>query len=437
MLALAKAFQRAGAEVTMGCSAAFENAAVKAGLGFWEVNINRNANTGIVSKTSQDESEAKRIAAFIEATRSGAAATLIFQAEHRKADMFADPQALQTDILHLMRSIQPDLFVVDQLSYGVSLVLHANELPFLTFCPGHPTYIPSREEYFGVPYAWPEGFEPSQSDMDRLKSLAVEVDRRFTAEFNHVLSSATFPGTGIDGAFRLTSSSAVLFNYPDFGHLHNDNGGPEKIFMGACFNPQPLDDSWRVRLKQHARKEKVLISLGTFLSARADVLERLIILFTRYAPDAALYVAAGSSQEQLSRYNSDCVVIEEFLPQTGLLPYIDMVFHHAGNNSFTETLYYGKPAVALPFSSDQFSIAHDIEKFNLGQVLNPNNITAQEFLKALEWARTIGKETVRHWREVNAPLGPEAAAHRALAAVGHKTTPLRREKGTEAAEFEY
>jgi UDP:flavonoid glycosyltransferase YjiC (YdhE family) len=423
MLALAKAFQRAGAEVTMGCSAAFENAAVKAGLGFWEVNINRNANTGIVSKTSQEESEAKRIAAFIEATRSGAAETLIFQAEHRKADMFADPQALQTEILHLMRSIQPDLFVVDQLSYGVTLVLHANELPFLTFCPGHPTYIPSGKEYFGVPYAWPKGFEPSHDDMDRLNSSAVEVDRRFTAEFNRALSSTNFPGTGIDSAFRLTSPLAVLLNYPDFGHLHKDNAKPEKIFLGACFNPQPLDEAWRIRLEQHARKEKVLISLGTFLSARADVLEQLINLFTRFAPDAALYVAAGSSQEQLSRYNSDCVVIEEFLPQTGLLPYMDMVFHHAGNNSFTETLFFGKPAVALPFSSDQFSIAHDIEKFNLGQVLNPNNITEQEFQKAIEWVRTIGKDAVRHWRKVNTLQGPEAAAHRVLAAVGQKITP--------------
>jgi hypothetical protein len=36
---------------------------------------------------------------------------------------------------------------------------------------------------------------------------------------------------------------------------------------------------WRVRLEHHARKEKVLISLGTFLSARADVLERLMSLF--------------------------------------------------------------------------------------------------------------------------------------------------------------
>jgi UDP:flavonoid glycosyltransferase YjiC (YdhE family) len=94
-----------------------------------------------------------------------------------------------------------------------------------------------------------------------------------------------------------------------------------------------------------------------------------------------------------------------------------------GNNSFTETLYYGKPAVALPFSSDQFSIAHDIEKFNLGQVLDPNNITAQEFQKALGWVRTTGKDAVQRWLEVNPPMGPEAAAHRVLTVLGHKTTP--------------
>jgi UDP:flavonoid glycosyltransferase YjiC (YdhE family) len=414
MLALAKAFQRAGADVTMGCSAAFENVAAKAGVGFWEVNINRNANTGIVSKTPQDKSEAKRIAAFVEATRSGAAATLIFQAEHRKADMLADPKTLQEDILHLVSELQPDLFVVDQLSYGVTLVLHGNTLPFLTFCPGHPTYIPSEKELFGVPYAWPAGFQVEQEELEALTSLARSVDRKFTNIFNQSMKEINPALSSISSAFRLHSPLAILFNYPDFGHLHQAADGVKKFYLGACFSPQALNTEWTSRLAEHAGKQKILISLGTFLSARADVLEKLILGVKKHLPDVMLYVAAGASKEMLAGYECESIAISEFLPQVGLLPHVDLVIHHGGNNSFTETLHFGKPAIILPFSSDQFAIAHDLQRFSLGRVLDPNGFTEAGLQEALDWALGPGIPIVLNWRASNPPLGTAAAAAEVL-----------------------
>jgi UDP:flavonoid glycosyltransferase YjiC (YdhE family) len=399
MLVLAKAFRRAGAEVTIACSKSFSDSIKAAGFDFWEIEINRNANTGIAQKTAQDRSETDRLDGFIEATKSGAMEVLTYQAQHRKADMLSNPVELQQEIARLAEHIQPDLFVVDQLSYGVTLGLHASGLSFITFCPGHPTYIPTGEQRFGVPYAWPAGFQPDQTEIQPLIALADEVDNQFTHLFNQLIQAVSPHRSIVDSAFRLCSPTAILFNYPDFGNLHPEEGGAKKYFLGACFEPQPLDQEWMDLLDRHQEHMKILLSLGTFLSARADVLERLITALQKRFPDAALFVAAGASREALLHYESDSVILSEFLPQTGLLPYMDLVIHHGGNNSFTETLSFGKPAVILPFSSDQFSIAHDAEMWGIARVLNPNDFSAEQLEAAVNWSlRAETREKLLFWQ---------------------------------------
>jgi UDP:flavonoid glycosyltransferase YjiC (YdhE family) len=76
---------------------------------------------------------------------------------------------------------------------------------------------------------------------------------------------------------------------------------------------------------------------------------------------------------------------------------MDLVIHHGGNNSLTETLYYGKPMLIFPFSSDQFSIGHDAEQFGIGKVLNPNGFQQEDLagkinsLLAGEFTSTLQK----------------------------------------------
>ncbi|MEU4586751.1 nucleotide disphospho-sugar-binding domain-containing protein [Kitasatospora aureofaciens] len=63
------------------------------------------------------------------------------------------------------------------------------------------------------------------------------------------------------------------------------------------------------------------------------------------------------------------------IPQQELLPHAAAMVHHGGNNSFTECLHAGVPALVLPFSSDQFAIAHDAERAAAGRCLDPNTLT--------------------------------------------------------------
>jgi MGT family glycosyltransferase len=412
LLSLARAFQRSGADVLVACSEAFEGDIRAAGLRFAPLQINRNANTGVAQQTDQDRAEAERQAAFFRATREGPIATLKLQSEHRRLDMLTDPERLREEIAALAAQEQPDLFVVDQLSYAVSLALYCLRLPFITYCPGHPTYIPRDSQLFGVPYAWPREFQIPKPDLRALRQVAEQTDREFTDIFNAVIQAHDPTLPPIRDAFRFASTRAILFNYPDFGHLHHhEKDRVNKVFMGYAFEPRPLAPKWKARLAQAGPEgPRALITLGTFLSARHDVLNRCVRAVKRAAPGSTIVVSAGANVDHIAHSPGDGVFVDAFVPQKALLPYMDLVVHHGGCNSFTETLFYGKPMLILPFSSDQFSIGHDAQVTGLAECLDPNRFSDEELGEKM--ARMLSaerRESLARWQRHVTARGPDYA----------------------------
>lgn len=153
-----------------------------------------------------------------------------------------------------------------------------------------------------------------------------------------------------------------------------------------------------------------MISLGTFLSNRKDVLEKLILLAREIYPRALLIVSAGSHVEELKKYSSPNTIIEAFLPQIAIMPFVDIVVFHGGCNTLTEAMYYGKDLIILPFSSDQFNIAYDIEKNNLGSVLDPNNFNKEKLSQAFNNMEKISKDDLLYWKNISRERGTDYAA---------------------------
>lgn len=411
LLSLARAFKRSGADVLLACSEAFELQIGTAGMRFSPLDISRNSNTGVAQQTDQARSEAERLAAFFRSTREGPIATLTLQSRHRRLDMLTDPGRLREEIARLADQERPDLFVVDQLSYAVSLALYCLSLPFITFCPGHPTYIPRGDQIFGVPYAWPREFRISLQELQKLREIATKTDRQFTEIFNAIIQDYDSRLLPIPIAFRFTSSQAILFNYPDFGHLHQEENGVKKVFMGYAFEPERLPPEWEARLAEvDCDGPRVLITLGSFLSAREDVLDRCLRAVKRAYPRSTVIVSAGANVDKLANWQSESVIVERSVPQKGLLPHVDLVIHHGGCNSFTEALFYGKPMLILPFSSDQFSIGYDAQKEELAECLDPNHFDDEELAEkmALMLREERGAPLAR-WQQHVTERGPDYA----------------------------
>ncbi|KYG58457.1 glycosyltransferase [Planococcus maritimus] len=411
LLVLAKSFQAHGAEVTFGCSIEFKDKILEDNLNFYEIDISANKNTGTSEDTVQPDTERMRLEEFFESTKKGAVETLITQSHHRKADMLYNPQKLIDNIKVIDDSLDVDLYVVDILSYSVTLSLYFLGLPFVTFCPPHPNTIPRDGRYFNVPKNWPEAITVEEGDLAKLKQVSTQTQQEFTEVFNSIITKNKSIDP-ISNAFSLVSEIAVIYNYFDFNDNEKHEENPKELFIGNSFQAVALDEEWMKRIETD--EKKIMISLGTFLSNRKDVLEKLILSARASHPDALLIVSAGSHAEALQKYSSPNTIIEGFIPQVALMQYVDTVVFHGGCNTLTEAMYHGKEMVILPFSSDQFNIAYDIEKHNLGKVLDPNNFSKEQLATALNELEEVSKDNLRYWRNVSRDRGADYAVKKIL-----------------------
>ena len=141
------------------------------------------------------------------------------------------------------------------------------------------------------------------------------------------------------------------------------------------------DDDWSVPESLEGRPGKlVYLSLGSLGSADVELMQRLVDMLAE-AP-YRLIVSKGPQHELLRL--ADNMVGSEFLPQTSVLPLVDLVITHGGNNTQTECLYFGKPTVVLPLFWDQYDNAQRVDELGLGRRLQTYECTAEELTGAID-----------------------------------------------------
>jgi UDP:flavonoid glycosyltransferase YjiC (YdhE family) len=74
----------------------------------------------------------------------------------------------------------------------------------------------------------------------------------------------------------------------------------------------------------------------------------------------------------------------EFLPQPAILPLVDLVVTHAGNNTTTECFHHGKPMIALPLFWDQYDNAQRLDETGFGVRLDPYRFGEPDIRAAIE-----------------------------------------------------
>jgi UDP:flavonoid glycosyltransferase YjiC (YdhE family) len=109
----------------------------------------------------------------------------------------------------------------------------------------------------------------------------------------------------------------------------------------------------------------------------------------------------------------------EFLPQTKLIPLVDLVITHGGNNTTTEAFHFGVPMVVLPLFWDQYDNAQRVDETGFGIRLRTYDFADDELAAAIErlLASPIHGRLAGVSREIQARDGVTRAAD-AIAAVG-------------------
>ena len=87
------------------------------------------------------------------------------------------------------------------------------------------------------------------------------------------------------------------------------------------------------------------VSFGTLGAGDIGLMKRLISTLGRLPYRVLMNVG-----DYLAEYTEvpANIHLSPWFPQPSVIPQVDVVIHHGGNNSFTECLYFGKPALIIP-----------------------------------------------------------------------------------------
>lgn len=124
----------------------------------------------------------------------------------------------------------------------------------------------------------------------------------------------------------------------------------------------------------------VYLSLGSLGSADVALMRQLVALLAD-TPHRYI-VSTGPRHEEYTL--AENMAGEEFLPQTSVLPHVDAVITHGGNNTVTECMWFGLPMIVLPIFWDQHDNAQRVHERGHGIRLPTYALTREALADALE-----------------------------------------------------
>ena len=171
-----------------------------------------------------------------------------------------------------------------------------------------------------------------------------------------------------------------LYSYPAEADYARDRPlGPTWHRLDSTV--RAADSDWQ--LPAHlAERDGALIylSLGSLGSADVGLMQRLVDLLA--TTEHRVIVSKGPLADQITLHDNQ--VGEAFLPQPAILPQVDLVITHGGNNTVTEAFHHGKPMIVLPLFWDQVDNAQRVDETGFGRRLSTYGFRDEELTDAID-----------------------------------------------------
>ena len=178
------------------------------------------------------------------------------------------------------------------------------------------------------------------------------------------------------GQFLETSPTMNFLLYPKQLQFRRRNPLDPALFQyleGCVREDEPFT---LPTFSKNADKPLIYIGSGSLNEADVDLYKRLIELIGTLPYRALLSV--GERMDDYADLPGN-VHVAPWYPQPSVIPQVDLVIHHGGNNSFNEALYFGKPAIVMPFVWDGHDNAQRVEDTGFGARLPRYDWTDEAF----------------------------------------------------------
>jgi MGT family glycosyltransferase len=252
----------------------------------------------------------------------------------------------------IFEELRPDVIVEDNVVTFPAVV--TADCPWVRIASCNPLEMPDPElppVFSGYPTGDRSGWHEFREEYRRVHGdLHADFD-----EFGRARGCPPLP----DLEFIHRSQYLNLFLYPEAADYERSRPlGPMWERLGSCVRKEGAGE-FEVQKGDGAL---IYLSLGSLGSADVELMQRLVDLLA--AGGYRAIVSKGPQHDQIELRDGQAGA--ELVPQPALLPLVDAVITHGGNNTVTECIHFGRPMVVLPLFWDQYDNAQRMDELGLG-----------------------------------------------------------------------
>lgn len=266
----------------------------------------------------------------------------------------------------------PDVIVEDNVSCFPALLTSGAPWVRIMSCNPLEMKDPALPPTFsGYPADDPRAWAEFQNEYERTHRATWESYNAF------VVQSGAPPLPDLE--FIHESASLNLYVYPHEADYEREVPlGPTWHRLDSSV--RATEGPWDVPAELGGKGGLVYLSLGSLGSADIDLMKRLVSVLAdtphRYV------VSKGPRADELDL--PDNMWGADRLPQTSIIPKVDLVITHGGNNTTTEAFHFGVPMIVMPLFWDQYDNAQRVSETGAGVRLDTYGFEDDELRSAVD-----------------------------------------------------
>lgn len=305
--------------------------------------------------------------------------------------MVQDIKKFNPNIEKKLSLIKPDVIVIDHY-FGIP-ALFTCKVPWIRIFSASPLGLHDHPDlpqpWLGLPTKWDKNDEKQKHLVEFTKGLRM----KNRDDYNSYWTSFGLPDLPKNSSIP-TSPYLNIYMYPE--ELDYSEYPLKEWKRCDCMVRDQAASVFQIPEKLRDKPGKLIfLSLGSLASANVDLMTRMTTMLAD-SPHRFI-VCKGPLHEQYDL--PDNMWGEKFVPQLEVLTSIDLIITHGGNNTLTESFYYGVPGfVVCPLFGDQFDNATRVQEKGLGIKLDPYNCTKEELITGIE--SILAKEDIKQRMKV-------------------------------------
>jgi UDP:flavonoid glycosyltransferase YjiC (YdhE family) len=247
-------------------------------------------------------------------------------------------------VFHLCQEWRPDVLVCDEMDFGALVAAERVGIPYATVvCIGSGSFV------------WPELVAEPLDELRAEHGLPPDPNVSMLGRY---LVLSPFPPSFRDPANPLPSTGHAI----------------RPVAVDAAAEP-----AWLAELTAPT----VYFTLGTIFNLESgDLFERVLSGLRELPANVVVTVGRELDPRVLGPQPAN-VRVEQYVPQSLLLPHCDLVVSHGGSGSVAGALAHGLPMVLLPIGADQPLNAARCEALHVARVLDAPSVTPAEVRDAV------------------------------------------------------